>query len=219
MAIARAAGRPQISGTVGLNRDLSRQGILDTGGSRELDAAFAALKAGRGFVSNGPLLGLLVDGRKPGDSVEIPAPGKHKFSVALRSFVPVDHLELVQNGKVLRSFTLSGDRRTFDVEGELELDKGGWLLLRAWNDGADPQVLDLYPYASTNPIYLKSPAGPPSAQSDASYFAEWIDRAIWAMKARTDFNDEGEKRETLDYLKRASEAYLALAESQGTISP
>ena len=34
VAIARAAGRPQISGTVGLNRDLSRQGILDTGGSR-----------------------------------------------------------------------------------------------------------------------------------------------------------------------------------------
>ena len=32
VAIARAAGRPQISGTVGLNRDLSRQGILDTGG-------------------------------------------------------------------------------------------------------------------------------------------------------------------------------------------
>src|SRR5262245_679155 len=34
VAIARSAGRPQISGTVGLNRDLSRSGILDTGGSR-----------------------------------------------------------------------------------------------------------------------------------------------------------------------------------------
>jgi outer membrane protein len=32
VAIARAAGRPQVSGTVGLNRDLSRSGILDTGG-------------------------------------------------------------------------------------------------------------------------------------------------------------------------------------------
>jgi outer membrane protein len=33
VAIARAAGRPQVSGTVGLNRDLTRRGILDTGGS------------------------------------------------------------------------------------------------------------------------------------------------------------------------------------------
>jgi outer membrane protein len=33
VAIARAAGRPQVSGTVGLNRDLTRKGILNTGGS------------------------------------------------------------------------------------------------------------------------------------------------------------------------------------------
>ncbi len=31
VAIARAAGRPQISATVGLNRDLTRSGLLDTG--------------------------------------------------------------------------------------------------------------------------------------------------------------------------------------------
>ncbi|MEO6256481.1 MAG: TolC family protein, partial [Sphingomicrobium sp.] len=32
VAIARAAGRPQVSAAVGLNRDLTRSGILDTGG-------------------------------------------------------------------------------------------------------------------------------------------------------------------------------------------
>ena len=32
VAIARAAGRPRVSATVGINRDLSRSGILDTGG-------------------------------------------------------------------------------------------------------------------------------------------------------------------------------------------
>src|SRR5215210_7186180 len=31
VAIAKAAGRPQVSGTIGLNRDLARSGILDTG--------------------------------------------------------------------------------------------------------------------------------------------------------------------------------------------
>ena len=34
VAIARAAGRPQISGTVGLNRDLSRSGILSQSGGK-----------------------------------------------------------------------------------------------------------------------------------------------------------------------------------------
>jgi outer membrane protein len=32
VAVARAAGRPQISATVGLNRDLARSGVLNTGG-------------------------------------------------------------------------------------------------------------------------------------------------------------------------------------------
>src|SRR5256885_8534015 len=32
VAVAKAAGRPQVSATVGLNRDLSRSGILNTGG-------------------------------------------------------------------------------------------------------------------------------------------------------------------------------------------
>src|SRR6478672_10855947 len=32
VAVARAAGRPQISGTLGLNRDLTRSGVLNTGG-------------------------------------------------------------------------------------------------------------------------------------------------------------------------------------------
>ncbi len=34
VAIAKSAGRPQIAGQVGLNRDLSRSGILETGASR-----------------------------------------------------------------------------------------------------------------------------------------------------------------------------------------
>jgi len=34
VAIAKAAGRPQVTATVGLNRDLSRSGILKTGGSK-----------------------------------------------------------------------------------------------------------------------------------------------------------------------------------------
>ena len=32
VAIAKAAGRPQVSGTLGVNRDLTRSGILDVGG-------------------------------------------------------------------------------------------------------------------------------------------------------------------------------------------
>ena len=51
VAIAKAAGRPQVSATVGLNRDLSRSGILDTGGkgptlSAGLDLSYPLFNGG-----------------------------------------------------------------------------------------------------------------------------------------------------------------------------
>jgi hypothetical protein len=166
-------------------------------------AILAPLKAGRAFASNGPLLGLLLGGRKPGDTLAAAAPGKQSYQVALRSPVAVDHLEFVQNGRVLKRFDLTGDRRVFDARGEIDISEGGWLLLRAWNDGADPQVLDLYPYATTNPVWLDLPSGPPSASGDARYFMAWLDRVIAAADARDDYNTARERQDTLDYLRAA----------------
>jgi len=52
VAIAKAAGRPQVSATLGLNRDLSRSGILETGGhgptlSAGLDVSYPLFNGGR----------------------------------------------------------------------------------------------------------------------------------------------------------------------------
>jgi hypothetical protein len=171
----------------------------------------ASLKQGHSFVSNGPLLGLLLSGRKPGDTLAMPAPGRSGFKVAMRSPVAVEHLELVQNGRVVKQFELGGDRRSFDGEGEVDLAQGGWLLLRAWSDGADPQVLDLYPYATTNPVWLDLPGGAPPAREDAAYFAAWLGRVIEAADARADYNDAAEKHATLDYLRAARAVYQARA--------
>lgn len=196
------ANYASLRGPVGLNRV-----FLDTGGQRDRAAAMAALKAGHGFASNGPLLGLLLDGAKPGAQL---VPGRHHYRVALRSPVAVDHLELVHNGQVVKAFALSGDRRHLDAEGDLDL-AGGWVLLRAWNDGADPEVLDLYPYATTNPVWLGDHVLAPSAREDAAWFARWMDRTIEAAAARDDYNGAEEKRATLDELGRARDAYRTLA--------
>ncbi|HEY2662111.1 MAG TPA: CehA/McbA family metallohydrolase [Caulobacteraceae bacterium] len=202
------ANYASMRGPVGLNRV-----FLDTGGERTPAALAAALKAGRTFVSNGPLLGLDLAGRHPGDTVVRDGPGKLAYRIALRSPVAVDHLELVQNGQVLKRFDLIGDRRDLDAQGEVEVRDGGWLLLRAWNDGADPAVLDLYPYATTSPIYLQQPGGPPPAPQDAAYFVTWMLRVLSAAEARDDYNTDEERRATLDYLRGALEHYRALAGS------
>jgi TolB protein len=203
------ANYASLRGPVGLTRV-----FLDTGGSREGAALRDALKSGRGFVSNSPLLGLEIGGRNPGESLPAIASGL-PIKVAMRSPVPVDHLELVQNGRVIRTFELSGDRRSHDEGGTIDLTEGGWILLRAWNDEAHPQVFDLYPYATTNPVYVDSPKAPP-APEDAAYFVAWMDRVIEAADARGGWNDEAERRATLDYLNAARDVFRARAETPET---
>ena len=151
-----------------------------------------------------------MDGRRPGSTIASSAPRKVRYRVALRSPVAVDHLELVQNGKVVERFTLSGDRRSLDAEGELTIETDGWLLLRAWNDGADPQVLDLYAYATTSPIYLDLPGGLRPSRDDAAYFAAWMQRVLSDAEGRDDYNTIGEREATLAYLRRALERYRGL---------
>jgi hypothetical protein len=157
----------------------------------------------------------------PGESLTLRgnAGARTRVRIALRSPVPVEHLELVRNGEVVRSYELSGDRRSLDANEELELgDSPGWLLLRAWNAAADPWVLDLYPYATTNPVWLEAegpqPAMTPQAEDDAAYFVAWLDRVIAATEARDeDWNDAREREATLEYLERAREAYRRLQAS------
>jgi len=119
----------------------------------------------------------------------------------------------------VKAFTLKGDRRILDVDGELQVETGGWLVLRAWNDGSDPQVLDLYPYATTSPIYLDLPSGPLSARSDAAYFAAWLERVIADAGSRTDYRNVRERNATLDYLRNAKERFAAMASGEASRTP
>ena len=203
------ANYASLRGPVGMNRV-----FLDTGGDPSPAAFKAALKAGRTFASNGPLLGLELEGKRPGDTVSLTTPGELMYRIALRSAVAVDHLELVQNGKVMKSFALKGDRRILDASGTLQVESGGWLLLRAWNDGPDPQVLDLYPYATTSPIYLELPGGRPPAPQDAAYFAAWLERVIAEAENRTEYRNRQERQATIDYLRKARDTYLSMARTK-----
>jgi len=200
------ANYASLRGPVGLNRV-----FLDTDGRRDIAAMKDALKQGRGFVSNGPLLGLEIGGVRPGGTLQVGATGRANYRVAFRSPVAVDHLELVMNGQVVRTFKLGHVRQQLDASGELPLARSGWLVLRAWNDAANPQVLDIYPYATTSPVYVQAARPAPDARDDATYFVTWLDRVIEAAAARTDYNDETEKRETLDYLRKARDQYAARA--------
>jgi hypothetical protein len=203
------ANYASLRGPVGLVRV-----FLETGGERSPQALTSALKGGHSFVSNSALLGLTIDGKRPGD--ELSRAGKFPVRLSMRSPVAMDHLELLQNGRVIKDFKLTGERTRFDWSGAVDL-RGGWVLLRTWNDKAHPWVLDLYPYATTSPIYVDAPA--PAAPEDAAYFSAWMDRVVEAALARGGWNSEQEKADTLAYLEESRAKFRALATKKGNATP
>ena len=110
----------------------------------------------------------------------------------------------------MKAFALTGDRRSLDMEGEIPVDSAGWLVSRV-EHGSDPQVLDIYPYATTSPIYIELPGGLAPDAQDASYFVAWLDRVIADAERRTDYRTDTERKSISSYLRAAREIYAKKA--------
>jgi TolB protein len=193
-----------LRGPVGLNRVYVK--VPD--GPPDVEPWLANLKRGRTFATNGPLLGFTLGNRELGDELRLPA-GTHEvnFKAWMRSIVPLDHLDVICNGQVVRELKLTGKRESADEEGKLPVSSTGWCLLRASSDKAEYPVLDLYPYATTSPVYIKVEGDKPHPREDASYFIAWIDQLTTAAQANKDWNTEIEKTTVLDQLSRARKVY------------
>ncbi len=198
------ANYASLHGPVGLARVYARAPL----GAIKPQAWFESLKHGRTFVSNGPLLGFELSGKEAGDDLKLPSGDKSvPFKAWMRSNVPVDHVELVCDGKVVRALTLSSDRQSANAVGTIPVPHSGWCLLRASSDKPEHPILDDYVYASTGPIYISVAGSAPKSPEDAAFFIAWIDRLIEHAKADQAWNNEDEKASVMKTLQHARDIY------------
>ncbi len=114
------------------------------------DAWFDAVRRGRTFVTNGPMLDFRVDSAYPGD--EIAGDPRHPLRIRARAWghpdrmVPSD-LEIVSQGEVIRKLeSQDPQRRELSLDFEMPAGHGFWIAARAkGNDGS---------LAHTTPIYV-----------------------------------------------------------------
>jgi TolB protein len=170
-----------------------------------------SLKKGRTFATNGPLIEFTLGGQKLGDELKFDgAQAVVPFTAKLRSIVPVDHLEVVCNGRVMETLKLAAARDSADITGELPLRESGWCVLRASSDNSEYPVLDNYVYATTSPVYVTIGGKPPRSPEDARYFAAWIDRTIDTTSHYPDWNSHAEREYVLKRLAEAKAVYEKL---------
>ena len=118
---------------------------------------------------------------------------------------------------MVESFALKGDRRTLDAVrcpcGSIAA--GGWCCAPGTR-APIPACSTCYPYGTTSPVYLDLPGKPATAADGCRLFRRLAGPRLEAARARDDFNDEGERKATLDYLSSARARFVALQHHRET---
>jgi TolB protein len=196
-----------IRGQVGFDRVYVRTPDWPT----SIETWMENLKKGRTFATNGPLIEFTLGGETVGGELKFEsAQAAVPFTAKMRSVVPVDHLEVVCNGKVAQILKLEGTRDFADDSGTVPVNESGWCVLRIWSEKAEYPVMDNYAYATTSPVYVTLGGKRAFAKEDADYFVAWIDRTIQITDQYPDWNSAEEKEGVMKKLRDAKAIYAGL---------
>jgi putative heme-binding domain-containing protein len=168
------------------------------------------LKAGRTFVTNGPILTLEVNGKGPGETCDITAAGKVRVGVTVESYVPFHHVEVIVNGKVAAHDDIAtGDTAGLRVRHlviELPIDRSSWVALRV--RGPDhPLVFDGPVWAHTSPVHVKVAGHNISSRQDAEFFVNWIEQMLKVVAARNRYARVEDRRQVEALFRRAQDEF------------
>ncbi len=89
-----------------------------------------SVRAGRTFLSAGPIIGLRAEGCPVGDTVRMSGPGVIHVSARAESIFPVWTLQIVQNGQVVAAADEPAGARRIELHAEIRVDGNCWLAAR-----------------------------------------------------------------------------------------
>jgi Tol biopolymer transport system component len=191
----------------------SHRTYVFTGGrGLNMHAWLDGMRAGRAFVTNGPLVELSVNGALPGESVNIALAGAVDVRAQVRSIVPLQTVRLYFNGEPVEEIPLSADRRSADFQKTLTVGRSGWYHLRAEGAPVDRFPLDTaYPQAFTNPVWVIAGDRPVRSRAAADYALRWIDKLQQLAEAWPGWRSVQEKNHVYAQFDEARQIYRRLA--------
>jgi hypothetical protein len=231
--LAASAGTDKMTTfvTVGSNRV-----YVQVEGEYTYDNWMRSLRQGRTFVTNSPLLDFNVNGRSPGDLIEVT---RKKSLVQIRasaqSQLPYDRLEIVVNGTVVADNSPSGSRHRAVINLEYPVRDSCWIAARVLEDSGtyrakqvnlreihqDRGTLhgDYYGtrrpetvFAHTSPVYVLRDGAPIRSEEDAQYYVRYLESAIAWLDKEGNFARPSDKTATLEAFRTGQRLYRRRAE-------
>ena len=183
---------------------------VDLGGAGfDYDRWIDGLKAGRTFITNGPVLLLRADGAAPGDTLQVQPERELEVEVELASHHRVDRIELVCNGAVVRRWKRPGGVGKERIRDRVAVRSDGWIAARCYSHVRDSYAQEIF--AHTSPIYLRCGSSNPAARPDAAYFIAGIDGALerW-VSHKLRYGSDRQREEVRELFKRGRAYFAAL---------
>jgi hypothetical protein len=148
------------------------------------EAWAAAVRAGRTFTTTGPLLDITVEGRHPGDEIQLPAGGGTLHVEArAESLVSLSYLEVVMNGEVVaaeRGPQAADARGTYTcrLSAPLHVPGSAWIAARCSSPMSrwigSPRIVA----AHTSPVYVVAGGEELFSPSDATYMLTLLEGGL-----------------------------------------
>jgi hypothetical protein len=146
-----------------------------------------AVRAGRTFVTNGPLLSFTVNDQEPGATIQVPHAGQTvRIRAEAQCLEEFDGVEVLLNGKVIASEVPTGPPYRAAIEMACPVQASGWLAARCWGTREMNLLLSgAQPGAHVSPVYIRvaeqpmqpDPAAISRLQAGLDYMLQWVERS------------------------------------------
>lgn len=173
----------------------------------------AAIHAGRTFATSGPMLILTADGLDCGSEIRCSATASKpiRIEARLRSIQPIDSLELIANGKVIKTVSLGGRLSSPMLEESIamafEPRRSGWVAARAIFTAPDGHLRQ----AHTSPVYISVDGKPTASKADAEYMIRWIDHLTQVADKPGRYKSDAERSQVQAIYRQARQKYQDIA--------
>jgi TolB protein len=188
----------------------SNRVYVNTGKKLDYRKWIADFRAGRSFVSSGPLVLFTVDGKQVGDEIRVPA-GAHEFKadVEVESITPIESVEVLYNNKVVAEEKPANKPLKLKFQKTLAANRSGWFAVRVRAAYARHPIRRPFPFAATMPVWVTVDGRPVRSRQDAEHFIGLINSTLSKALALSAWNNEAEKQETRNLYAEAASRMAA----------
>lgn len=199
---------PFSTGTDWFMDDFARV-YAEVDGELSPESWLAALRAGRTFITNGPLLEFRVDNSRIGDTLNLSQPSEVTVTASATGRGNFELLEIVQNGQVIasESSTATAGHFTATLRKSIKVSEPGWLGARISTANKNEYGRPLFGHTSA--VYVTIDGRTIRRAADVAWLRHEVEAAKNTITEKAQF-DTAEQRQKV--LGLYDQAFRSLAE-------